>query len=150
VILWHQLRNHIPPGVKTMPAYEFRCNVCERKITLTYKTYADYDAAVHTCPHCGSTDLTRLISRVAFRRSTTSRLLSGGLEEDAALSELDNADPATLGRVLREMGSEVGEDLGNEFDEVVDRLERGESPQEIEASLPDIPDTPPASPASED
>lgn len=36
------------------------------------------------------------------------------------------------------MGQEVGEDLGPEFDEVVDRLESGQSPEEIEQDLPGL------------
>ncbi len=36
------------------------------------------------------------------------------------------------------MSREIGEDLGPEFDEVVDRLEAGESPEEIEAAMPDL------------
>jgi hypothetical protein len=43
---------------------------------------------------------------------------------------------------LREMSSEVGEDMGPEFDEVMGRLERGENPDDIEASMPDLPDNP--------
>jgi putative FmdB family regulatory protein len=130
-----------------MPTYEYRCKACQRKVTLKYKTYAEYDAATPTCTHCGSTDLTRLISRVAIQRSITSRLMAGGWEDnegggDAALDDLENADPRTLGRVLREMSSEVGEDMGPEFDEVMGRLERGENPDDIEASMPDLPDSP--------
>jgi putative FmdB family regulatory protein len=130
-----------------MPIYEYRCNACQRKVTLKYKTYAEYDAATPTCTHCGSTDLTRLISRVAIQRSITSRLMAGGWEDnegggDAALDDLENADPRTLGRVLREMSSEAGEDMGPEFDEVMGRLERGENPDDIEASMPDLPDSP--------
>lgn len=120
-----------------MPAYEYRCNACQRKVTLTYKTYAEYDEAKPICPRCGSENLTRLISRVAIKKSAISRFMSGGIaEDDDALSELDSADPATMGRVLREMSSEVGEDVGDEFNEVVERLERGESPEDIESSLP--------------
>ena len=43
-----------------------------------------------------------------------------------------------MGRLMRKMSSEMGEDLGPEFDEVVDRLEKGQSPEEIESSMPDI------------
>jgi hypothetical protein len=38
------------------------------------------------------------------------------------------------------MSDEMGEDLGPEFDEVVDRLEKGQSPEEIESSMPDLAD----------
>jgi putative FmdB family regulatory protein len=119
-----------------MPVYEFRCKACGRKVTLTYKTVADYSAATPTCSYCQSTDLTRLISRVAIKRSVVSRLMSGGFDDDSALGALDESDPRTLGRMMREMSAEVGEDMGGEFDEVVSRLERGESPEDIEASLP--------------
>jgi Flp pilus assembly protein TadB len=39
---------------------------------------------------------------------------------------------------MRHMSSEMGEDLGDEFDEVVGRLEAGESPESIEETLPDL------------
>jgi hypothetical protein len=36
------------------------------------------------------------------------------------------------------MGKEMGEDLPPEFDEVVGRLESGQSPEEIEKEIPDL------------
>jgi hypothetical protein len=39
---------------------------------------------------------------------------------------------------MRKMGNEMGEDLPPEFDNVVDRLESGQSPEEIESALPDL------------
>ncbi len=123
-----------------MPAYDYRCNTCRRKVTLRYKTYAEFDAAVPTCPRCGGTDLTRLISRVAIARSPMAKLLNSDSPDDSAFDDLDDADPRTLGRMLRTMSDEVGEEMGPEFDEVVGRLERGEDPEAIEASLPDFPD----------
>lgn len=128
-----------------MPVYEFRCDDCGRKVTLRYKTYADYDNATHTCPHCQSTALTRLISRVAISRaSSAARFMSDDMGDEQALNAaMDDIgdDPRALGRMLREMRDEVGEDVGPEFDEVVNRLERGDDPGEIESSLPDIPDS---------
>ena len=60
------------------------------------------------------------------------------MDDESALDDLADADPATLGRYMRRMGDEVGEDLGEEFNEVVDRLERGEDPETIEASMPGL------------
>jgi putative FmdB family regulatory protein len=122
-----------------VPSYDYRCEDCKRRVVLTFRTYAEYDTAVKTCPRCGGAHLTRLISRVAVAKSEESRLSS--LEDDAALDDLADADPATLGRYMRRMGSEMGEDLGDEFNEVVNRLERGEDPESIEASMP-TPDEP--------
>ncbi len=119
-----------------MPYYDFLCHDCRRKVTLFFKTYAAYDAATPTCPDCGGTNLSRWIRRVTVARSEDSRLAA--LDDDSALADLENADPVTLGRFMRHMGEELGEDLGDEFDEVVSRLEHGESPEEIEASMPDL------------
>jgi hypothetical protein len=49
-------------------------------------------------------------------------------------------DPKALGRLMRQMGDEMGEEIGPEFDEVVSRLEKGQSPEEIEQELPDLGD----------
>jgi hypothetical protein len=108
-------------------------------VVLTFKTYAEYDTAEKLCPRCHGANLTRLISRVTVAKSEASRL--SGLEDDTALDDLAEADPATLGHYMRRMSSEMGEDLGDEFNEVVNRLERGEDPESIEASMP-LPDEP--------
>jgi hypothetical protein len=56
--------------------------------------------------------------------------------------DLDENDPRSMGRWMRkmkdQMGSELDDDLGNEFDEVVGRLEAGEDPEEIEKSMPEL------------
>ena len=39
---------------------------------------------------------------------------------------------------MREMQQELGEDMGGEFDEVVDRLSKGQSPDDIESAMPDF------------
>ena len=36
------------------------------------------------------------------------------------------------------MGKEMGEEMPPEFDEVVDRLESGQSPEDIESTMPDL------------
>jgi hypothetical protein len=47
-------------------------------------------------------------------------------------------DPKALGKMMRKMSNEMGEDLGPEFGEVIGRLEAGQSPEEIEKSMPDL------------
>jgi hypothetical protein len=77
-----------------------------------------------------------LVSRVAVLRSEESRLES--LADPSSLAGLDENDPRSLARWMRKMSGEMGEDLGAEFNEVVDRLEAGESPEEIEKSMPEM------------
>ena len=82
--------------------------------------------------------MTRLVSRVRVIRSEESRM--DDLADDAALADLDENDPRSLGRWMRKMSREMGEDLGPEFNEIVGRLEAGEDPEEIEESMPELGD----------
>lgn len=118
-----------------MPDYEYRCNNCQRYVSLFY-SYSEYDTAEPVCGHCGSADLDRLISRVGLAKSEDSRLEN--LDPDSMMAGLDEEDPRSMGRFMRKMSSEMGEDLGDEFDEVVGRLESGESPDSIEESMPEL------------
>jgi hypothetical protein len=77
-----------------------------------------------------------LASRVRVVRSEESRLEN--LADPSQFGDLDENDPRSMARWMRRMGDQVGDDLGPEFDEVVDRLESGQSPEEIEESLPDL------------
>ena len=120
-----------------MPTYEFRCQDCRRLLRLTL-SFAEYDEAAPVCPHCQSQNVKRRIGRIAIAKSEDARLDS--LMDDSALAALDEEDPKAIGHFMRKMSREMGEDLGDEFGEVVDRLESGESPDEIEKSMPDLAD----------
>ena len=69
-------------------------------------------------------------------KSEDSRL--DNLADPSSFGDLDENDPKSVGRFMRKMSSEMGEDLGPEFDEVVGRLESGEDPESIEAEMPDM------------
>lgn len=118
-----------------MPTYEYRCLNCRKRVAV-YQTYDDYGHSPVQCPNCGSEKLKRLIGRVRVARSEESRLDS--LADPGEWGDVDEEDPRSLARMMRKMGREMGEDLPPEFDEVVDRLETGENPEEIEKSLPDL------------
>jgi hypothetical protein len=52
---------------------------------------------------------------------------------------VDENDPKSIARFMRKMGDQMGgEDLGPEFDEMVNRMEAGESPEDIEKSMPGL------------
>ena len=118
-----------------MPFYDYICQACQRPLHL-FISYADYETAVPTCPHCTSKKLKRRVSRIALAKSEDSRLEA--LMDDSAMAGLDEDDPRSMGRFMRKMSREMGEDLGDDFNEVVDRLEKGESPDSIEKSIPDM------------
>lgn len=120
-----------------MPTYDYRCNKCHRRVSI-YMTYAEYGVKQPACPHCGSADLNRLLNRVRFARSEEERL--DALADPSSWGALDEEDPRAMGRMMRKMSRELGEDLPPEFDEVVGRLEAGESPEKIERSIPELGD----------
>jgi putative FmdB family regulatory protein len=117
-----------------MPNYEYRCLSCRRRFEI-FISFSDYGTKVVACPHCKSEDVQRKIGRVRVARSDESRMES--LADPAALEGLDE-DPRALGRMMRQMRGEIGEEMGPEFDEVVGRLESGQSPEQIEQDLPDL------------
>jgi len=117
-----------------MPIYEYRCLDCKNAFSV-FMSYKEFDQKTVTCSHCGSDHINRLIKPIRVARSEESRLES--LADPAALAGLDD-DPQALGKMMRRMSSELGEEMGPEFDEVVDRLEKGQSPDEIEKDLPDL------------
>ncbi|HBG59476.1 MAG TPA: zinc ribbon domain-containing protein [Anaerolineaceae bacterium] len=119
-----------------MPYYDFRCNNCHKRFEV-FLTYAEFDQKKVSCPHCSSESLTRLIRRVRISRGSSVSLEN--LDDDQILEDLEQ-DPRKLGQMMRELSHETGEDLGPEFNEVVERLEHGENPEEIADSLPDEPD----------
>ena len=118
-----------------MPVYDFRCSNCQHRFAI-FMTYAEYDHHQTVCPNCASDQVQRVIRKVRVTRGEDGRLAS--LADDANLDAIDS-DPRALGRMMREMKSEVGaDDLPAEFDEVVNRLEKGQSPEDIERDMPDL------------
>lgn len=98
-------------------------------------SYQEYGVKPVACAHCGSANVQRRMPRVRVVKSDEQRLAR--LADPSTLGALED-DPVALGRMMRQMGSEMGEDMPAEFDEVVDRLEAGQSPDEIEGALPDL------------
>jgi putative FmdB family regulatory protein len=104
-----------------MPIYEYRCADCKRKVTvLTLRVSETVDPV---CEHCGGRNLSRLMSRFAMVKSEDARI--DDLTDDSSLSGLDESDPKSMARWMRKMGKELGEDGGDDFDEMVDELEAG-------------------------
>lgn len=117
-----------------MPTYPYRCNDCQKRFEL-FMTYAEYGTLAVECPNCHSANVVRRISRVRFARSEDSRL--DNLADPSALAGMED-DPRSLGKMMRQMSREMGEEMPPEFDEVVDRLESGQSPEDIEKAIPDL------------
>lgn len=76
------------------------------------------------------------MTKVRIAKSEDSRM-DNMADDFSGLEGLED-DPRAMGQMMRKMGKEMGEDLPPEFDEVVDRLESGQSPEDIEKAIPDL------------
>jgi putative FmdB family regulatory protein len=121
-----------------MPLYDYVCLNCKTRFDV-FMTYTEYGKQSVTCSNCRSKNVRRRVPRVRVAKSDDSRMdsLAGDFSDPSALAGLEN-DPQAMGRMMRKMGNEMGEQLPPEFNDVVDRLEKGQSPQDIEKELPDL------------
>jgi putative FmdB family regulatory protein len=120
-----------------MPIYEYACLDCRKRVNVFFRTFAEASDEAARCPECGGANLRRLVSRVALKRSEDSRL--DDLADDTSLmSGLESEDPRALAHFMRKMSDETGEPLDAEMTEMIGRLEAGESPEEIEKSMPEL------------
>jgi putative FmdB family regulatory protein len=104
-----------------MPIYEFSCNSCKNRVSVFVRSMNSPVSG--KCDRCGSEDLSRLISRVAVIKSEGD---FASLDDDRLLSGFDENDPKAMAAWARKMQREMGEDAGPEFEEMIEKLERGE------------------------
>lgn len=117
-----------------MPFYEYRCNTCEQAVTLFYKSYGDYDQATPTCPHCHSENLTRLISQVAIKRPTALHNYKD-MSSQQMLSVMESGDSQAMGELFKQVGETVPDAVDRSYNEVTERLLKGDSPSKIDSDL---------------
>ncbi|HVN29408.1 MAG TPA: zinc ribbon domain-containing protein [Candidatus Binataceae bacterium] len=114
-----------------MPIYEYECAKCRRRTSvLTMRVSEKVDAV---CRHCGSTKLSRLMSRFAMPKSEEARLEA--LSDPSTFGDLDENDPKSAAKVMRRLGKEMGEEMGGpEMDQAIEELERGDLDESGEGS----------------
>ena len=120
-----------------MPIYDFICNNCNERFDV-FLTFAEYGKKKVSCTHCKSKNVRRRMTKVRIAKSDESRMES--MADDFSGFEGMEDDPKAMGKMMRKMGKEMGEELPPEFNEVVHRLESGQSPDEIEKEIPDLGD----------
>jgi putative FmdB family regulatory protein len=120
-----------------MPIYEYACLDCRKRVSVFFRTFRDAETGTAHCPECQGERLRRLVSRVAVMRSEDSRLETMA-DDPSVMAGLENEDPRALAHFMRRMSDEMGEPMDAEMNEVITRLERGESPESIEETMPDL------------
>lgn len=111
-----------------MPIYEYRCLDCKKRNVLLVLKPGQTSVA---CKFCKSDKLERLMSRFAAPKSEEARMEA--LADPGKFGDLDENDPKSMAQFMKKMGSEMGEDLGSDFDEALEGMEG----DDMAASLPD-------------
>ncbi|HEU5319130.1 MAG TPA: zinc ribbon domain-containing protein [Chloroflexota bacterium] len=112
-----------------MPVYEYRCGACRRRSSKLFRTFAEI--ATPACPHCGAApeQMQKLISRVSVMKSEEARLEA--LADPSMFADVDENDPRSVARWARKLGETMGDDVPDDYGEMVEQLESGEMPDDI-------------------
>jgi putative FmdB family regulatory protein len=107
-----------------MPIYEFKCRDCDRLTSIFVRTPgAEHEAACH---HCGSHNLSRLISGFSYHKSEQTILQEYGAEPKRLE---DYRDPRQIGRWVERRFDEMGEELPEHTRKMIDSAREGEMPE---------------------
>jgi putative FmdB family regulatory protein len=96
-----------------MPVYEFRCQDCSKNFSALIGMVAE--PGDDKCPHCGSANTAKLVSRFRKGRTEDDRVdeMADQLE---FMGEPDS--PSEMRRVVKEMGKAMDEDMSEEMEEM--------------------------------
>jgi len=101
-----------------MPLFDYKCADCGHRFSLLLGVVADPQEEL--CPACKSTSVHKLISRFARLRSEDE--LIDSLADPSGIGDLE--DPKQLGSWMKRMGREMGEDFGDDVDEVLEGIDQ--------------------------
>ncbi|HEV1996799.1 MAG TPA: FmdB family zinc ribbon protein [Candidatus Dormibacteraeota bacterium] len=106
-----------------MPVYEYGCPTCRKRRSIFFRTMAAVESDP-ACPECGRRGMTKLVSRVAVPKSEESRL--DELADGGTFGDVDENDPRSVARWAKKMGGQLGDEMGGDFDSLMEEMEAGE------------------------
>lgn len=124
-----------------MPSYDYKCNDCQSRFNLFFKTYADYDTQEKRCPACESLNITRTIHKINVQASSRDY---GKLSSGEMLSVLETGDSRQVGEMFEQIGA-GNPQLGKQYHDATQKLLDGESKDKVEQALKADETTPPPS-----
>ncbi|MGQ9688230.1 MAG: FmdB family zinc ribbon protein [Desulfobaccales bacterium] len=113
-----------------MPIYEYCCSACGKVSEFLILSLTS--PFTPQCPRCGSMELKRLLSRVRVVLSEETRMERlADPHRWGRLADLDENDPDSVRRAMRQMGPHLkealGEDYSGEMDQMIEEaMETGE------------------------
>ena len=113
-----------------MPIYEYKCQGCSAKSSQFIRSVSQNKE--HECPHCGSGDVKRLISKVAVIRPFMESL--NNLPSFETLSDFDENDPKSVIDWTKRIRGEMGAEFGTSPSDINTMLDAGVTPSEFLSS----------------
>ncbi len=101
-----------------MPIYEYQCLACEREFQRLVLKREEEEAP--RCPGCGSGDVKKLVSRVAYHASEGDRL--DAFDPGAVQGDSFYKDSRNIGLSAKKRAKDLGVDLGAGFEAKLDKL----------------------------
>jgi len=114
-----------------MPQYEFRCKNCQAEFVVDYASVKAYAEATPTCPNCESTELARLIKKVAVQAPTRDYT---SMSSQEMLSVFESGDSRQVGEMFQQVGG-TSPELGATYHDATKKLLAGESMDKVERDL---------------
>jgi len=112
-----------------VPIYEYRCAKCRRLTSVWVRSMND--TVPPKCEKCGSTELSRVMSKVAYHR-TTERVWEESGPPSANPSDDYYKDPRNIGRWTEKRLEELGVDMPSETREMIDAARDGQMPAPLD------------------
>ena len=111
-----------------MPIYEYRCSQCGRTTSVFLRSIGA--TANPVCESCGGTELSRIISRVAYHRSMQDKWDASGPPQ---MNPTDDyyKDPSNIGRWAEKRLGDMGVEMPEQAREMIDAAREGEMPPAI-------------------
>jgi putative FmdB family regulatory protein len=131
-----------------MPIYEFYCPDCNT--LFNFFSRAINTSKIPFCPKCKTRKLERQMSAFAL----TGKAKEVGGDEDLPFDEgkmekamqmlaseadrINEDDPRQAANLMRKLTDMTGMELGSGMEEALQRMERGEDPEQVEAEMGDL------------
>lgn len=113
-----------------MPIYEYHCSECKKDVSILFLSFSEAEEKEPVCPECGNKKLERLLSSVALIHRKTNFTKSKSTKDNVGTE-----DPKSLAKTMQNSSNKSRVDYGDDFKEVANRLDKGESSTSIEKSL---------------
>lgn len=109
-----------------MPIYEYVCQKCRHKFTILVKSPPE--SGLTPCPHCHCQETSRVFSVFSVRGKTDKDVYEDILGDERLTRAMLSDDPRAMAEWNRRMSQGVEQETAPEYEEMVERMEKGEMP----------------------